>query len=208
VVSVQKDSKTIVRFDSENAAYNAYATRYHFIDGEKVEIKLALAKGTEFVNKILVQKLPWFVEDGEKKKNFNLSLTVVSEDLLQYFERFGTVVDHVILRDDLGASKGSGYVQFLKEKYVDKVLSRSHTIGEAKVDVRLATKKLEEPSPKIRIMYDSSPKDIDPPASSFPIFPEHKIHLPRNIDRPRMIAFHPKEPRFFLVRMHILFVLK
>jgi len=54
-----------VTFKSEDAALRAIERRFHFFHHRRAEAKLAVARGKEFVNKIFVDNLPYFVNRGK-----------------------------------------------------------------------------------------------------------------------------------------------
>jgi len=69
---------------------------------------------------------------------------IEKEDLLSYFQQFGTVTDHVVIKGDDNQSRGFGFVVFQEPDAVERVLdpnSCAHNIGGKEVDVKRAMPK-------------------------------------------------------------------
>ena len=60
-------SFAFVTFNSQDAALKAIEQRFHIFKNRRAEAKLAVERGKEFVNKIFVDNLPYFVNRGEIK---------------------------------------------------------------------------------------------------------------------------------------------
>lgn len=67
-----------------------------------------------------------------------LSYNTDEETLKTYFSKFGTLIDHVIIKNpQTKASKGFGFVQYSEPEMVDELMrNRPHSIDNRKLDVR------------------------------------------------------------------------
>mmetsp|Transcript_60286 Transcript_60286/g.118577 ORF Transcript_60286/g.118577 Transcript_60286/m.118577 type:complete len:441 (-) Transcript_60286:85-1407(-) len=67
-----------------------------------------------------------------------LAHKTTTQNLRDYFARFGTIVDAVVLRWPDGRSRGFGYVTFSEVGTASSVLQESHKVGGRDVDVKRA----------------------------------------------------------------------
>lgn len=108
----------------------------HILDGRTVEIKKSIprenmAKGPK-TKKIFVGGIP-------------TSLT--KEEFKSFFSTFGKVVEHQIMQDQGGRSRGFGFITFDSEQVVDNVLSQGKMIelGGKQVEIKKAEPKQDMP---------------------------------------------------------------
>ncbi|CAF0773448.1 unnamed protein product [Didymodactylos carnosus] len=110
------------------------AKRPHSIDGRQIDPKRAMPR--------------------EEQNNSDVHLTVkklfvaglrdgITEDILrQYFGRYGTIVETIVMKDKDGKPRGFGFVTFDDYDPVDRViLERPHSIMGRQLDVRKAVPK-------------------------------------------------------------------
>ncbi|CAF0840897.1 unnamed protein product [Didymodactylos carnosus] len=110
------------------------AKRPHLIDGRQIDPKRAMPR--------------------EEKNNSDVHLTVkklfvaglrdgITEDILrQYFERYGAIVETIVMKDKDGKPRGFGFVTFDDYDPVDRaILERPHSIMGRQLDVRKAVPK-------------------------------------------------------------------
>ncbi|KQJ98782.1 heterogeneous nuclear ribonucleoprotein A0 isoform X2 [Brachypodium distachyon] len=115
----------------------------HVINGKQVEIKRTIPKDS-------MQSNP---RDFKTKKIFvgGLPSTLTEDDFKDFFEKYGTVVDHQIMRDhQTRRSRGFGFVVFCSEQVVDDLLANGNMIDLAgsKVEIKKAEpKKSSNPPP-------------------------------------------------------------
>ncbi|KAF5401003.1 Heterogeneous nuclear ribonucleoprotein A3 [Paragonimus heterotremus] len=108
--------------------------RPHEIDGKVVDAKKAVPKGGAYpepetpVCKIFV---------GGIRRNIR------DDDLFEYFSRFGSIVEAVIMMDkETNQSRGFGFVTFGDTDSVDRVVADSpHSLGGYPIDVKKAVAK-------------------------------------------------------------------
>lgn len=86
---------------------------------------------------------------SQRKKLFlgGLSSNVISEDLVQYFQKYGTLEDAVVMRyPDSGRSKGFGFVTYTTLQETEACLQDGpHTLDGKEIDMKKATPKEEMP---------------------------------------------------------------
>jgi RNA-binding protein Musashi len=79
---------------------------------------------------------------ADSKKIFvgGLGDKITKDDLLSYFEKFGTITDAVVFYDKLTRkARGFGFVTFDSKEVVDKVLNKSfHDLNGIKVETKNA----------------------------------------------------------------------
>ncbi|RKP38336.1 hypothetical protein BJ085DRAFT_17371 [Dimargaris cristalligena] len=74
-----------------------------------------------------------------------LSWETTNDSLLNYFSTFGTVVEHMVMRDQYtGRSRGFGFVRFADSAVVDQVVQKEHYIDGKKVDPKVAVPKEDQ----------------------------------------------------------------
>ena len=118
----------------------------HVINGKQVEIKRTIPKDS-------MQSNP---KDFKTKKIFvgGLPPTLTEDDFKNFFEKYGAVVDHQIMRDhQTRRSRGFGFVVFGSEQVVDDLLANGNMIDLAgsKVEIKKAEpKKSSNPPPSAR----------------------------------------------------------
>ena len=73
----------------------------------------------------------------------SLDPSVTKQELTEYFSKFGTVAEGVVMLGENGKSKGFGFVTFTSSLAVQKCLeSRPHFLGGQGVDVKISTSKI------------------------------------------------------------------
>ncbi|XP_031476074.1 glycine-rich RNA-binding protein 3, mitochondrial-like [Nymphaea colorata] len=106
----------------------------HVIDDRTVEVKrtvpreeMAAAPDTQ-TKKIFVGGIPTSVTDDELK---------------EYFSSYGNIIEHQIMTDQSGRSRGFGFVTFESEETVEEILSssQSHEIKGKQVEIKKAEPK-------------------------------------------------------------------
>ncbi|KAJ1907055.1 hypothetical protein IWQ60_011941 [Tieghemiomyces parasiticus] len=76
-----------------------------------------------------------------------LSWETSNESLLKYFEPFGAVVEHMVMRDQYtGRSRGFGFVRFSDPSVLDAVIGQEHFIDGKHVDPKIAIPRDEQPA--------------------------------------------------------------
>lgn len=112
----------------------------HRIDGRVVEVKRAVPKEESLTRLTSATKL-------DRRKLFvgGLPGSVGDAEFRAYFERFGPIVDAVVMIDrDTNRSRGFGFVTFLGEDSAAAVLGEppgSHVLGDKAVEVKAAEPK-------------------------------------------------------------------
>ncbi|KAL5231092.1 hypothetical protein ABZP36_029868 [Zizania latifolia] len=113
----------------------------HRINGKQVEIKRTIPK----------DDMP--SKDFKTKKIFvgGLPQTLTEDDFMHFFAKYGTVVDHQIMRDhQTKRSRGFGFIVFSSDQVVDDLLANGNMIdlAGAKVEIKKAEpKKSSNPPP-------------------------------------------------------------
>ncbi|KAJ1658696.1 hypothetical protein IWQ61_002104 [Dispira simplex] len=80
-----------------------------------------------------------------------LSWETTVETLGQYFSQFGTVLEHVVMRDPVtGRSRGFGFVRFKEAQAVDAVLAQEHYLDGKRIEPKRAIPEEELPSPHLK----------------------------------------------------------
>ncbi|KAJ1967401.1 hypothetical protein IWQ62_001886 [Dispira parvispora] len=80
-----------------------------------------------------------------------LSWETTVETLGQYFSQFGTVLEHVVMRDPVtGRSRGFGFVRFKEAEAVDAVLAQEHYLDGKRIEPKRAIPEEELPSPHVK----------------------------------------------------------
>lgn len=114
-------------------AMERIVSRPHVVDGKKIEAKKAIPKAEM---------------NNPAKKVFvgGVALGVDDDQFRDYFSLFGTVAESQIIRDRLtGRSRGFGFVTFVDEESVDKVLLQRHLIQGKEVEVKMAEPRKAQP---------------------------------------------------------------
>lgn len=135
--------------------------RYWLLTGyfEQVEIKRTIPKGSgqskDFkTKKIFVGGIPSSVTEGTYDYQIgdlfwvwiylltvNTCYLYVSDELKNFFSKYGKVVEHQIIRDhETNRSRGFGFVIFDSEEVVDDMLSKGSMIDMAGAQVSLLSK--------------------------------------------------------------------
>ena len=64
------------------------------------------------------------------------------DEFCEYFSKFGAIKEHTIKKDEIGRSKGFGFILFEDPSSVDKVLAEeNHSLGNRKIQPKKATPK-------------------------------------------------------------------
>ena len=64
------------------------------------------------------------------------------DEFCEYFAKYGSIKEHTIKKDEIGRSKGFGFILFEEPGSVDKVLSEeNHCLGNRKIQPKKATPK-------------------------------------------------------------------
>eukprot|EP01128_Nolandella_sp_AFSM9_P010223 TRINITY_DN7036_c0_g1_i1.p1 TRINITY_DN7036_c0_g1~~TRINITY_DN7036_c0_g1_i1.p1 ORF type:complete len:502 (+),score=134.97 TRINITY_DN7036_c0_g1_i1:53-1507(+) len=114
-------------------AMERIVSRPHVVDGKKIEAKKAIPKAEM---------------NNPAKKVFvgGVALGVDDEQFRVYFSLFGAVAESQIIRDRLTTrSRGFGFVTFVNEDSVDKVLQQRHLIQGKEVEVKMAEPRKAQP---------------------------------------------------------------
>eukprot|EP00451_Oxyrrhis_marina_P022658 CAMPEP_0204341840 /NCGR_PEP_ID=MMETSP0469-20131031/23667_1 /ASSEMBLY_ACC=CAM_ASM_000384 /TAXON_ID=2969 /ORGANISM="Oxyrrhis marina" /LENGTH=328 /DNA_ID=CAMNT_0051326641 /DNA_START=34 /DNA_END=1020 /DNA_ORIENTATION=- len=129
-----------VSFTNIAIAEKVCASGPHVLDGRVVDVKFAVAKEHVQSNKVFVGGLPHDCE---------------MQIILDYFSKYGTIVDGSIQRDRrTNRSRGFAFVRFLRSSSVELVMKHrdQHQIGGKWVDVKRAIAEGEvnttSPAPK------------------------------------------------------------
>ncbi|KAF8048637.1 hypothetical protein N665_2449s0006 [Sinapis alba] len=108
----------------------------HIFNGKQVEIKRTIPKGAgSGANQS---------KDFKTKKIFvgGIPSSVTEDELKDFFAKYGTIVEHQIIRDhETNRSRGFGFVIFDSEEVVDELLSKGNMIDMA--DTQVEIKKAE-----------------------------------------------------------------
>lgn len=122
-----------VTFSSTENAEKALASK-HILNGRLLEVKVATPKEdmktpSKKITRIFVARIPSKVSE---------------EAFRRYFEKFGTITD-IYMPKDQGAKshRGIGFITFDSSESVDKVMAETHEIGGSTVAVDEATPKDE-----------------------------------------------------------------
>ncbi|XP_020114449.1 heterogeneous nuclear ribonucleoprotein 1-like [Ananas comosus] len=106
----------------------------HIIDGKQVEIKRTIPRGSTQSQGFKTSKI--FVG--------GILPTLTEEEFRSFFSRYGTVVDHQIIRDhETNRSRGFGFIVFDSEQVVDDLVAKGNLIDLAgtKVEIKKAEPK-------------------------------------------------------------------
>ncbi|CAN8259525.1 unnamed protein product [Cochlearia groenlandica] len=108
----------------------------HIFNGKQVEIKRTIPKGAGGNQS----------KDIKTKKIFigGIPSTVTDDELKDFFGKYGSVVEHQIIRDhETNRSRGFGFVIFDSEDVVDELLSNGNMIdmADSKVEIKKAEPK-------------------------------------------------------------------
>ena len=64
------------------------------------------------------------------------------DEFCEYFAKYGAIKEHTIKKDEIGRSKGFGFILFEDPASVDKVLAEeNHSLGNRKIQPKKATPK-------------------------------------------------------------------
>ncbi|PON86334.1 Splicing factor-like protein [Trema orientale] len=129
----------------------------HVINGKQVEIKRTIPKGQgqskDFkTKKIFVGGIPSSVTEDLTYGYFLTDDPLeLSDELKNFFSKYGKVVEHQIIRDhETNRSRGFGFIIFDSEEVVDEILSKGNMIDMAgtQVEIKKAEpKKASNPPP-------------------------------------------------------------
>lgn len=90
-------------------------------------------------------------EEEQSRKLFigGMSLDTTDESLIKYFEKYGEVVDSVVIKDKAtDRSKGFGFVTYQTEEEADSCMAeRPHFLDERQIDVKRAVSREESSKP-------------------------------------------------------------
>ncbi|VDM15929.1 unnamed protein product [Hydatigera taeniaeformis] len=143
-VVVMKDSQSgrsrgfgFVTYKEPEMVDTAQANRPHEIDGKIVEAKRAMPREDSSCAEAHMTVKKLYV--GGLKRD------VTTEDLREYFSKYGKIVDcEVVTSKDTNISRGFGFVTFDDYDPVDKaILYKPHTIKSSQSDVRKALSREE-----------------------------------------------------------------
>ncbi|KAM3178466.1 hypothetical protein ACTXT7_002486 [Hymenolepis weldensis] len=153
-VVVMKDSQSsrsrgfgFVTYKEPEMVDAAQANRPHEVDGKVVEAKRAMPREDSHSaeSHMTVKKL--YIG--------GLKMDITSEDLREYFSKFGTIVDcEVVKSRETNISRGFGFVTFDDYDPVDKaILYKPHAIKSSRSDVKKALSREEMNTIKRRNDY-------------------------------------------------------
>ncbi|PPS09227.1 hypothetical protein GOBAR_AA11418 [Gossypium barbadense] len=116
----------------------------HIILGRKVEVRPAKPKVEIGKRKIFVGGLPRSITDEEFKG---------------YFEKFGSIVDAVVIHDkETKRSRGFGFVTYEAEESANLVLRTNfHLLNNKRVEVKKVTPRKEMDKAKVGIILQNNP---------------------------------------------------
>ncbi|KAL6842471.1 hypothetical protein ACP4OV_027706 [Aristida adscensionis] len=122
----------------------------HVINGKQVEIKRTIPKGVALLKYFKTKKI--FVG--------GLPSALKEDEFMEFFSKFGKVVEHEIIRDHASnRSRGFGFIVFDAEKTVDELLAKKGNmidLNGSQVEIKKAEpKKLSNPPPR---SFDSEPR--------------------------------------------------
>ncbi|KFK38657.1 hypothetical protein AALP_AA3G143300 [Arabis alpina] len=123
----------------------------HIINGKQVEIKRTIPKGAG-------GNQP---KDIKTKKIFvgGIPSAVTEDELKEFFAKYGTVVEHQIIRDhETNRSRGFGFVIFDSEEVVDELLSKGNMIDMADTQVEIKKAEPKKSSNRSPPPYGSHPR--------------------------------------------------
>ncbi|WZY73789.1 hypothetical protein YC2023_006029 [Brassica napus] len=112
----------------------------HSFNGKQVEIKRTIPKGAG--------------SGGNQSKDFKtkkifvggIPSSVTEDELKDFFAKYGTIVEHQIIRDhETNRSRGFGFVIFDSEEVVDELLSKGNMVDMADTKVKEVEIKKAEP---------------------------------------------------------------
>jgi len=158
VVMKMKNSKRnrgfgFVSFKSEDVLEKVLKDAPHTINEREIDVKRAQPKDENEE-----KKDGSAMGDPEAKvmrKLFvgGLNYETTEEKLKEYFERYGPIEDHVIMKfPDSGRSRGFGFVVFEKSESVDKCQAdRPHELDKKTVDLKRATPKTDSKNPESQV---------------------------------------------------------
>ena len=82
--------------------------------------------------------------EGRKLFVGGLSWDTTHDGLKNYFEKFGTVVDAVIMRDKItGRSRGFGFITYSDEETATSVSQQTHTLDSRTIEAKPAVSRDE-----------------------------------------------------------------
>jgi len=136
-----------VTFADSSSVDKLFEAGEHVIDGKKLDLKIAVARG-EIAR-------PGTTDQKSRRtcKVFlgGIHLETTKTDLEEYFGKYGPIVDATVMMDrESGRSRGFGFVTFQSEDTVDRLLQEEHEIRGRKVDCKKAIPKEETEVPNFR----------------------------------------------------------
>merc|ERR1719334_1341641 len=84
------------------------------------------------------------INQNDDRKLFvgSLAWETQEDEFCEYFSKYGAIKEHTIKKDEIGRSKGFGFILFEDPASVDKVLAEeNHSLGNRKIQPKKATPK-------------------------------------------------------------------
>jgi len=84
------------------------------------------------------------INQNDDRKLFvgSLAWETQEDEFCEYFAKYGSIKEHTIKKDEIGRSKGFGFILFEEPDSVDKVLAEeNHSLGNRKIQPKKATPK-------------------------------------------------------------------
>lgn len=84
------------------------------------------------------------INQNDDRKLFvgSLAWETQEDEFCEYFQKYGSIKEHTIKKDEIGRSKGFGFILFEEPGSVDKVLAEeNHCLGNRKIQPKKATPK-------------------------------------------------------------------
>lgn len=142
-------------------------------------------------------------EEEQSRKLFigGMSLETTDESLTKYFEKYGNVVDSVVIKDkNSDRSKGFGFVTYQTEEEADACMAeRPHFLDERQIDVKRAVSREESSKPgahvQVKKIFIGGIRDSIDEASLQQYFSEYgkivecKVPFDNEQQRPKGFAF-------------------
>lgn len=134
-----------VTFATEDQAEACFSEQPHTIDDTSIETKRATPKEEMKKGGGEEEELDENSETYRKLFIGGLSYETTDEGLKKYFEKYGEIVDSVVMKfRDTKRSRGFGFVTYSDASMVDAVQAdRPHTVEGAKVETKRATPREE-----------------------------------------------------------------
>jgi RNA recognition motif-containing protein len=124
-----------VTFADSSSVDKVFEVGDHMIDGKKLDLKVAVARG----------EMTRTGQPDQKARRTckvflgGIHLETTKTDLEDYFGKYGPVAEAVVMMDrETGRSRGFGFVTFQSEDTVDRLLQEEHEIRGRKIDCKKA----------------------------------------------------------------------